>query len=109
MMPRIRTSPADHAGQAYSASARAPRARSRHWVLRSIQNAATPLVELLVAGPTAEPAVTLSGVLAPFRNSCRAAPNAFHRANPSRRAPIAHTTRHRTRTVARALTELKYK
>ena len=70
-------------------------------VLRSVQNAGTPLVELLAAGPTAEPAVTLSSALTPFRNGYRAAPNAFHRANPSRRDPIPRTARNRTRTVAR--------
>src|ERR1700722_2179085 len=51
-------------------------------VLRPVQNAGTPLIELLAASATAEPAVTLSRALTPFRNSCRAAPNAFHRANP---------------------------
>jgi hypothetical protein len=39
-------------------------------VLRPVQRASTPLVELLAAGATAEPAVTLSGALAPFRNGC---------------------------------------
>src|SRR6202041_1465341 len=74
-------------------------------VLRPVQNAGTPLIELLAASATAEPAVTLSRALTPFRNSCRAAPNAFHRANPLAAALIPHTARNRTRTVARALTE----
>jgi hypothetical protein len=39
-------------------------------VLRSVQDAGTPLVELLAAGATAEPAVTPGGPLAPFRNGC---------------------------------------
>src|SRR6202041_702583 len=47
-------------------------------VLRSVQNAGTPLIELLAASATAEPAVTLSRALTPFRNRRRAAPNAFH-------------------------------
>src|SRR6202030_3986965 len=37
-------------------------------VLRPVQRAGTPLVELLVASAAAEPAVTLSGALAPFRD-----------------------------------------
>src|ERR1700722_15226017 len=47
-------------------------------VLRPVQNAGTPLIELLAASATAEPAVTLSRALTPFRNRRRAAPNAFH-------------------------------
>jgi hypothetical protein len=39
-------------------------------VLRPVQRASTPLVELLAAGATTEPVVTLSGALAPFRNGC---------------------------------------
>jgi hypothetical protein len=57
-------------------------------VLRPVQNASTPLVELLAAGATAEPPVTLGGALTPFRDRCRAAPNAFHLANSSRSGPI---------------------
>jgi hypothetical protein len=74
-------------------------------VLRAVQNADTPLVELLATGPTTEPALTQSRALTPFRNGYRAAPNAFHRANPARRDPIPHTARNRKRAMARALTE----
>jgi hypothetical protein len=35
--------------------------------------------------------ITLGGALTPFRNGCRAGPNAFHRANPSRRIWFAAT------------------
>jgi transposase len=35
-------------------------------VLRPVQRASTPFVELLAASATAEPAVNLSGALAPF-------------------------------------------
>ena len=38
----------------------------------------TEPVELLAAGTTAKPAVTLGGALTPFRNRCRAAPDTFH-------------------------------
>jgi hypothetical protein len=37
-------------------------------ILRPVQRAGTPLVELLAARATAEPAVALSGALAPFSN-----------------------------------------
>jgi hypothetical protein len=47
-------------------------------VLRPVQNAGTPLIELLGAGAATEPAVTLSSALTPFRNSRRAASNAFY-------------------------------
>jgi hypothetical protein len=46
-------------------------------VLRPVQNAGTPLVELLAAGAAAEPAVTRGSALAPFPDGRRAAPNAF--------------------------------
>jgi hypothetical protein len=63
-------------------------------VLRPVQNAGTPLVELLAAGAAAEPAVTLGRALAPFRDGRRAAPNAFRQTGLPRRAPISipHTT-----------------
>src|SRR5271167_2879574 len=48
-------------------------------VLRSVQDAGTPLVELLAAGAASEPAVTLDGALGPLRNSRRAA----HRIHPA--------------------------
>jgi hypothetical protein len=35
-------------------------------ILRPVQRASTPLVELLASSATAKPAVTLSGALAPF-------------------------------------------
>src|ERR1700735_5660889 len=57
-------------------------------VLCPVQRASTPLVELLAASATAEPAVTLSGALAPFRNGRRAAPEAFHPSGLPRPGPI---------------------
>jgi hypothetical protein len=47
-------------------------------VLRPVQQALTALVELFAAVATAKSAVAPRGPLAPFRNGCRAAPNAPH-------------------------------
>ena len=47
-------------------------------ILGPVQQAPAALIELLAASATAKSAVTLSGPLAPFRNGCRAAPNAPH-------------------------------
>src|SRR5580692_3044419 len=58
-------------------------------VLRPVQRAITPLVELLAASATAEPAVTLSA-LVPFRSGGRAAFDAFHLSRLPRRA-LLHT------------------
>jgi hypothetical protein len=53
-------------------------------VLCAVQRASTPLVELLAASAAAEPAVTLSGALAPFRNGHRAAALYPHQARSNR-------------------------
>jgi hypothetical protein len=58
-------------------------------ILRPVQRASTPLVELFAAGATAEAAVTLSGAFAPSRNSRRSAPDASHLSGLPRRGPIA--------------------
>ena len=74
-------------------------------VLRPIQNAGTSLVELLAAGTAAEPTVTLSGALAPFRNGGRAAANAFRQPGLPRRGTILTPDATEQSRMARPLTE----
>jgi hypothetical protein len=57
-------------------------------VLRPVKTI-TPPVEPLAVSTAMEPAVALSGALAPFRNGRRSAPQASHLANPSRRGVIS--------------------
>jgi hypothetical protein len=57
-------------------------------VLRPVQRAGTPLVELLAATGVAEPAVTLSGALVPFRNGRRSALDAIHLSGLPRGGPL---------------------
>jgi hypothetical protein len=52
------------------------------------QGTSTSLVALLAASATAEPAATLSGALAPFRNVRRLAPDAFHLSGLPLRGPL---------------------
>ena len=56
-------------------------------ILRSVQRAGTPLVELPPAGAAAGSAIALDGALTPFRNGRRAAPHTRHPTSPCQRQP----------------------
>jgi hypothetical protein len=75
-------------------------------IVRPVQRASTPLVELLAASATPEPAVTLSGALAPFRNGRRAAPNALSTYPASLAAALSHTRHNRIGIVAQTRDQL---
>jgi FkbM family methyltransferase len=57
-------------------------------ILGPVQQARTALIELFAARAAAKSAVALSGTLVPFRNGCRAAPNAPHLSRSSPAPPL---------------------